>query len=274
MRSGPSEYALGSTDAEHERLIRQGVVLAPLTERLFREAGIGPGHRVVDVGSGVGDVAMLAASLVGPLGEVVGIERDPRSIARARARVAEAGFSNVSFVECDVSQIHNTGIFDAVVGRFILQFVPDPVVVLRCLSQVVRPEGVIAFQEVSYAPLLALSTHVPLWSACVSVARETILRSGANPEMGVALHQNFQEAGLPEPTMRMEVLLGSAPDFTLWIYDLLCSLRPQIQKHNVPLEALGDFETLAARLQSEMSESKAVSPYVALVGAWSRKLPC
>ena len=274
MPSKPSDYPLGSTDAEHERLIRQGVILAPLTERLFREAGIGPGQRVLDVGSGVGDVAMLAANLVGPSGEVVGIERDASSIARARTRAAEAGFPNVSFVECDVSKIQNAGFFDAIVGRFILQFVPDPVVVLRCLSQVVRPEGVIAFQEVSYAPLLALSTHVPLWSACVSVARETILRSGANPEMGVALHQNFQEAGLPEPTMRMEVLLGSAPDFTLWIYDLLCSLRPQIQKHNVPLEALGDFETLAARLQSELSESKAVSPYVALVGAWSRKLPC
>jgi ubiquinone/menaquinone biosynthesis C-methylase UbiE len=69
-----SPYALGSTDAEHERLIRQAARLAPLTERLFREAGIGPGQRVLDLGSGVGDVAMLVARLVGPSGEVVGIE--------------------------------------------------------------------------------------------------------------------------------------------------------------------------------------------------------
>jgi hypothetical protein len=69
----------------------------------------------------------------------------------------------------------------------------------------------------------------------------------------------------------MEMLLGSAPDFTLWIYDLLCSLRPQIQKHNVSLEALGDSETLAARLESEVAESRTVVPYVALVGAWSHK---
>src|SRR5713226_3588393 len=90
--SGPTpQYALGSTDAEHERLIRQAARLAPLTERLFREAGIGPGQRVLDIGSGVGDVAMLVANLVGPTGEVVGIERDSRSIARARSRVAEAG---------------------------------------------------------------------------------------------------------------------------------------------------------------------------------------
>ena len=158
------------------------------------------------------------------------------------------------------------------VGRFVLQFVPDPVAVLRSLSQVVRPGGVVVFQEVSYAPLLALSAHLPLWSACVSVARETIQRSGANPEIGVALYRNFQQAGLPAPTTRMEAMLGGAPDFILWIYDLLCSLRPQIQKRNVSLEALGDFETLSARLQAEVAASKTVVPYVALVGAWSRKL--
>jgi len=79
----PSQYALGSTEAEQERLIRQAAWLSAPTERLFREAGIGPGQRILDLGSGVGDVSLIAASLVGPSGEVVGIERDPRLIARA-----------------------------------------------------------------------------------------------------------------------------------------------------------------------------------------------
>jgi len=91
-----SQYALGSTDAEHERLIRQAALLAPGTERLFLEAGIGPGQHVLDLGSGAGDVAMLVARLVGPSGQVVGVERESRSIARARARVAHAGFHNAS----------------------------------------------------------------------------------------------------------------------------------------------------------------------------------
>jgi precorrin-6B methylase 2 len=237
---------------------------------LFRETGIGPGQRVLDIGSGVGDVAMLAARLVGQSGEVVGIERDPRSIARARTRAADSGLHNASFMECDVSQIQSVGSFDGRLAASFCSFFRS-VAVLRCLSHAIRPGGVVVFQEVSYAPLLALSVHLPLWSACVSVARETIQRSGANPEMGVALHRNFQEAGLPAPAMRMETLMGSAPDFILWIYDLLHSLRPQIQKHSVSLETLGDFDTLSARLQSEVTESKTVAPYVALVGAWSRK---
>jgi len=266
-----SPYALGSTDAEHERLIRQAAHLAPLTERLFRDAGIGPGQRVLDLGSGVGDVAMLAARLVGSSGEVVGVERDSRSITRARARVAEAGLHNVSFTECDVSQVQSAKPFDAAVGRFILQFVSDPVAVLLGLSQLVRPGGVLAFQEVSYGPFLLLSAHLPLWSAGVSLIHEAFQRAGANTEIGLALNRIFQEAGLPAPTMRMEILLGSHPDFTRWIYDLLCTLRPQIEKQNLSLEPLGDFETLPARLQSEVAASKSVVPFVALVGAWSYK---
>src|SRR5216684_662843 len=86
-----ASYALGYANAEHERLTRQAARIAPVTERLFREAGIGPGQRVLDLGSGVGDVAMLAARIVGPSGQVVGIERDGYSIARANARVAESG---------------------------------------------------------------------------------------------------------------------------------------------------------------------------------------
>jgi protein-L-isoaspartate O-methyltransferase len=135
--SSTSQYALGSTDAEHERLIRQASRLAPCTERFFRDAGIGPGQRVLDLGSGVGDVAMLAARIVGPSGEVVGIERDARSIARARARVADASLRKVSFTQSDVGQIPSDKLFDAAVGRFILQFVPDPVAVVRSLSQLV-----------------------------------------------------------------------------------------------------------------------------------------
>ena len=86
-------YLLGDTIAEHQRLVRQAAIFDPFTERLFRDAGIGPGQRVLDVGSGVGDVAILAAKLVGPSGIVVGVERDSKTLATARSR-AKAKLSN------------------------------------------------------------------------------------------------------------------------------------------------------------------------------------
>jgi len=271
MNSPTSDYVLGSTDAEHERLIRQATRLAPLAERLFREAGIGPGQRVLDLGSGVGDVAMLVARLVGDSGEVVGIERDPRSLDRARARVAEAGLHNVSFIQSDVSQIIASKPFDAAVGRFILMWLPDPASVLRQLSLLVRPGGVVAFQEPSWAPIFAISTHLALWSVAASLMCETFRRSGANPEMGLDLYRIFQEAGLPAPAMRMEVPLGDDPDFIRWMYDVICSLRPQIQQLNLSLEKLGDFDTLLERLQAEVAASNGVASWMAVVGAWIRK---
>src|SRR5437773_1146189 len=154
--SHPSaDYALGYTDAEHERLIRQAARVAPITERLFREAGISTGQRVLDIGSGVGDVAMLAARLVGPSGEVLGVERDARSIAKATARADEAGLRNVTFTQSDVSEISSDRPFDAVVGRYILMYLPDPAGVLRSLSRLVRPRGAVAFQDATWVPVLA-----------------------------------------------------------------------------------------------------------------------
>ena len=89
-------YPLGATSAEHARLIRQAVIWDPFTERLFRDAGIGPGQRVLDIGSGVGDVAMLAARLVGQSGAVIGVERPSHdrhgAIARRQCRAFQREF--------------------------------------------------------------------------------------------------------------------------------------------------------------------------------------
>jgi tRNA A58 N-methylase Trm61 len=93
VSSARPDYLLGHTDAEHERLIRQSEIFNPFTERLFRDAGVGTGQRVLDMGSGVGDVAMLAGRLVGPSGMVVGVDRDLTAIAKAKVRAQEAGLA-------------------------------------------------------------------------------------------------------------------------------------------------------------------------------------
>ena len=264
------DYPLGNTDAEHERLIRQAERVAPMTERFFREAGVGPGQRVLDIGSGVGDVAMLAARLVGFSGEVVGIERDPRSIAKARARVTEAGLHNVSFKESDVGEILDGKPFDAAVGRFILMYLPDPAAALRSISRLVRPGGVIVFQEPYWIPVLTHLAPLPLWFATASLVDQT-MRASANNEMGAELYHTFVEAGLSEPTVRMELPLGKEPYLAQWYCDILCSLRPQMEQLHLPIESLGSLDTLVQRLQAEVAESKSLAFWFASVGAWCRK---
>jgi ubiquinone/menaquinone biosynthesis C-methylase UbiE len=265
-----SDYHLGNADAEHERLIRQAIRLAPVTERFFRDAGIGSGQQVLDLGAGVGDVAMLVARLVGSSGKVVAIERDYRTINRACARAKEAGLDNIDFVQADIAEYSTASMFDAVVGRYILQFLPDPVATLRSVAKRVRPGGLVAFQEGSWTPFLSLSAHLPLWYAGVSLLHESGVRSGVNLEMGTGLHKAFQEAGLPAPRMRLEMELASDPDFTRWVSDSLRSVLPQIRKLNLSLEALGDLDTLEERLQNEVAMSNTVVPWIGLVAAWCR----
>src|SRR5262245_49384078 len=84
--AGGRDYPFSVSPAELERIARQSARFGPATLRAFREAGLGPGMRVLDVGCGTGDSTRLAASLAGPTGAVVGVDRDPDVLAVARAR--------------------------------------------------------------------------------------------------------------------------------------------------------------------------------------------
>jgi ubiquinone/menaquinone biosynthesis C-methylase UbiE len=73
-------YVFENLPPEFDRLKFQSAILRPITERLLRSVQLSHGMRVLDLGSGVGDVALLAAEQVGPSGDVVGVDRDPRSV--------------------------------------------------------------------------------------------------------------------------------------------------------------------------------------------------
>jgi SAM-dependent methyltransferase len=266
-----ASYALGYTTEENNRLMRQAALLAPCSERLFRAAGIGPGDRVLDLGSGVGDVSLLVARLVGPTGIVIGVERSAESIAQAEARVAAAGLGNVSFRQGDATEVAGSEAFDAIIGRFILMYLREPAQTLRRLKPLLRPSSTIAFLEPSWAAARGLSAHLPLYSACAGAIVAAFRASGVNPEMGGALHRAYVDAGLPAPTMTIEILLGADEEFTRALCDILRSLEPAARRSGVPLETLGDFSTLQARLQSELQESGDPIAWLAgHVGAWSR----
>ena len=78
------DYFLGHSDAEIERLAQQSAFYRDATEALLKSAGLGPGMRVLDIGSGAGDVSLLAAEMVGPSGAVLGIDRTVAGVAQGR----------------------------------------------------------------------------------------------------------------------------------------------------------------------------------------------
>jgi SAM-dependent methyltransferase len=238
---------------------------------LFREAGVGPGQRVLDVGSGLGDVSMLVARLIGPSGQVVGVDNDTSTIAKAKDRVAKAGFQNVGFTESDVGHIPSGETFDSIVGRLILEFLPDPGAVVKSLVGLLRSGGVLAIQDACWGPLLQLSADLPIRSKCATLIYQAFQSSGANMDMKLVLYRTFQGAGLPAPTMKIEVPVGSNPDLTRWTYDLFCSLVPRMRQHNLPIDEVGDISTLQERLDAELATARMFAATIGLVGAWSRK---
>ena len=139
-------YAMGRSEAETERLIRQSGLYAPFTWRLFEQAGLGPGMRVLDVGTGAGDVALMAAEMVGASGSVVGVDHNPEVLQTARARTLRAGLTNATFVEGDAGALELDGGFDAAVGRLVLMHQQDPAKTPRSVAAMVRG-GIVTFQK-------------------------------------------------------------------------------------------------------------------------------
>jgi ubiquinone/menaquinone biosynthesis C-methylase UbiE len=94
-------YVMGRSADETRRLQEQAQVYSRSTRRLFVEAGIRSGMKVLDVGCGAGDVALLVADLVGPGGAVIGVDLNPAILETAQRRVQMAGLAHVSFIEGD-----------------------------------------------------------------------------------------------------------------------------------------------------------------------------
>jgi SAM-dependent methyltransferase len=263
-------YVLGDTDSEHLRLVRQARILAPFTERLFRNAGIVAGMRILDIGCGMGDVSMLAAQLVGPSGRVVGVDRENAVLGKAKQRAKFAGFENIAFLQSDVSALVHQERFDAIVGRFILMFLPDPVGVLRVLAALLRPGGIVVFQEASWANQLAQTAHLPLRMAVATLIHDTLARGGARTNNELFLYRDFQAAGLPPPRLHNELLLGSDPETRRWLYDMFCTLWPTAAEYGLSSDAVGEIDTLQQRLDRELDAANSFAPGFGSVGAYCR----
>jgi SAM-dependent methyltransferase len=247
-------YALGRSNDEHARLTEQANFLRPLTHRFFTKAGIAPGMKVLDVGSGVGDVAFLLAALVGPDGMVVGVDMDATALEKARTRAEQLKLRNVEFVHGDIRTTPLSGPFDAAVGRLVLLYCADPVAALAHIATQVRPKGIVAFQEMEMNVLAARATYGDsLLGRVVETIYRTFAAAGVRLSMSSELRHTYVKAGLGEPELLGEFVAGGGPDFPgyPWLANTMRSLVPMARKLGVPLEPLGDLDTLTQRVRSE-----------------------
>ena len=271
--SPKTDYALGSTDRERQRLMRQGAILRGFLETAFRAAGIGPGMRVLDIGCGVGDVSLLASDLVGPQGSVVGVDRDPENVAWAAKRAAEAGHSNIRFLANEITDFIHPQLFDALVGRFILMYLPDPAATLKLLSRHLRGGAVITFCEPDYTVLSTVVPEVPLLRQCEEWQRETFRASGARVDMGMRLYHTFRDSGFVDMGMTVSQLSGYGVrrEMIDFFVEGVRSILPKIQQLRIATREEVNIDTLADRIEAQ---ARAVDPQwvsIRYISAWARK---
>ena len=268
-----ADYILGHTDVERRRLRDQATFMEQLTTRFLLDAGLRPGMRVLDVGSGFGDVSLLAASLVRPGGCVVGIERDADAVTQATRRADQLGVDDVSFVAGDLREVAVEGQFDAVIGRFVLMYIADPVVALTAVARHVRPGGVVAFQEWHPDDSFLAEPPVELWTATGDVLVETFRAAGTNVRLGLGLRAAYLDAGLPAPELRVERLAGGGSDYLGYSFlaGLIRSIVPMIEHYGVSTADQVDVATLEDRLRADVVAADATVAFPAIVSAWARR---
>ena len=266
------EYALGHSSRELDRLSFQATVFAPYTRQLLIEAGIAPGMRVLDVGSGSGDVSFLAAELVGSNGYVLGVDRSPVAVERATTRAVRRNIRNVGFAAGDPSSMHFDRPFDAIIGRFVLMYQEDPAATLRNTMRYLRPDGLVAFHEVDCTACRSWPA-VPVFETAARWLSEALRGSGARPELGLEMHSLFLDCGLPQPSLRMDTLVSGEEDSP--VYKLLAeavrTLMPTLEKLNIASPDQVQVDSLAERMRQEVAAKRGVAMSYGLVGAWSKK---
>lgn len=270
MSQDTTRYVLGSSDLEIERLDRQSASIEGATRLLLRAAGIAPGMRVLDLGTGIGHVASLVADLVGPQGTVVGIDSNARLLGVASERASAR--AQLRFVEGDVRSWRDTEPFDAVVGRLILFHLADPVSVLRHHVAALRPGGLLLALDFDLGacrtePALSLATEALGW------VQGGFRSAGANPVIGARLALLLAEAGLAgvQGFGVQGYIAPGDPAGPALLSGVVRTLVPQIVAAGLATPEQIGIDTLEARVSQAMQASQSVLLPPTLAAAWGRR---
>jgi arsenite methyltransferase len=125
------------------------------------------GERVLDLGSGAGTDALVAAQMVGEAGRVTGIDMTSQILAKATSAAAEMGATNVEFVEAEAERLpFEDESFDVVISNGVIDLIPDKDAVFTELYRVLVPGGRMQIADVTIQnPVSAEARrNIELWT--------------------------------------------------------------------------------------------------------------
>lgn len=242
------------------------------TLQLLIDAGISEGMRILDVGCGYGDVTFMLSGLVTATGEVIGIDHDTNALNIARERQATFDkFDQTTFIQSGLLSLPDAiGTFDAIVGRRVLMYQVDTVAAATALTKILRPGGVMVFQEHDTTMAPASVDAFTLHRKAQKWIQQMIEHEGADLHIGFNLHSILTNAGLKVESVRAECLVQT-PDAPCSLGNIVKACLPRIVALGVATADEIDIKTLQQRLDDERNQSKSIYIGDVLFGAWARK---
>jgi SAM-dependent methyltransferase len=138
-------------------------------------AALGPGERVLDMGSGSGMDAFVASLAVSPGGQVIGIDMTGEQLDKARKLAARGSFPDVRFERGYIEDAPvETSSVDVVISNGVINLCPDKQAVLTEIARVLKPGGRMAISDIVTEKQLAdaIICDVNLWAACIGGAMQ------------------------------------------------------------------------------------------------------
>jgi len=195
MNTEEKTYIIEGGEEGKKRLNVLSEILYDYTKSVIEEDGKITGKKFLDVGSGGGNVALMAAKMVGETGHVTAIDFDAEIVRLAEAEAKSQNVLNIQYAVTDAYKIDYNGEFDIAYSRFLLSHLEKPEMVLNNMLKSLKPGGRIIVEDIDfsghfcYPPCSAFDAYIEYY---ITAAKNT----GQNPTMGLSLFQLFKTAGI------------------------------------------------------------------------------
>jgi len=202
LNSPHKPYIYDRSDREAERLDYQASKLARL---LNHDTSYPPGSRVLEAACGVGAQTTILAKN-SPGAEFVSIDISPESLVRAQLRVSHDGITNVTICQADVYHVpFGPESFDHIFVCFLLEHLPDPLLSIKTMKEILQPGGTITFIEGDHGSALfypdSMEAHKVI-DCLVQLQREM----GGNALIGRELLHLMTDAGFTKVAVSSRIV--------------------------------------------------------------------